>query len=310
MRVLVTWGSKLGGTEGIARILADALRGHGIDVAAAPADDVPPLDGFDAVIAGGALYGNRWPVNIRHFVERHVKQLRELPVWLFSSGPLDDSAAREELPPPKQVAVLAERIGAQGHVTFGGRLEPDVKSFPARSVAKTASGDWRDPERIRAWAAQIAAELPQAQPRPAIVHPARSIGRLVAHGAAGAALCAATLLLLAQLTSLAAAHIIHAATAPLFFLMIARHYFDARGARNPLPTASVWTAMVAVIELSLTALLPAQELFGSLVAIALPLALIFFTTWGTGALMWTLPWGTGSDAPASPSQDQTPRPAH
>jgi menaquinone-dependent protoporphyrinogen oxidase len=52
-------------------------------------------------------------------VNRHVSRLRTLPVWFFSSGPLDDSADRDEIPAPAQVAVLAERIGAKGHVTFG-----------------------------------------------------------------------------------------------------------------------------------------------------------------------------------------------
>lgn len=32
MRVLVTWGSKRGGTEGIGGLLADALEGHGPEV--------------------------------------------------------------------------------------------------------------------------------------------------------------------------------------------------------------------------------------------------------------------------------------
>ncbi len=37
MRVLITYGSKRGGTEGIARMLAEALRGEDIDVTVAPA---------------------------------------------------------------------------------------------------------------------------------------------------------------------------------------------------------------------------------------------------------------------------------
>ncbi len=36
MRVLVAWGSKRGGTEGIAQTIAEALRGEGLDVAAVP----------------------------------------------------------------------------------------------------------------------------------------------------------------------------------------------------------------------------------------------------------------------------------
>jgi menaquinone-dependent protoporphyrinogen oxidase len=98
MRVLVTWGSKRGGTEGIGRILGEAFEAQGFDVVAGPADEVRKLDTFDAVIVGGALYANRWPGKLRRFVNRHVGELRNVPVWFFSSGPLDDSADRENIP--------------------------------------------------------------------------------------------------------------------------------------------------------------------------------------------------------------------
>jgi menaquinone-dependent protoporphyrinogen oxidase len=57
------------------------------------------------------------------------------------------------------VRELLERIGARGHVTFGGRLAADAKGFPASAMAKTHAGDWRDPDRIRGWAAEVAMEL-------------------------------------------------------------------------------------------------------------------------------------------------------
>lgn len=37
MRILVTWGSKRGGTEGIARIVGEILRERGFEVREAPA---------------------------------------------------------------------------------------------------------------------------------------------------------------------------------------------------------------------------------------------------------------------------------
>ena len=58
-----------------------------------------------------------------------------------------------------QVQELVERIGARGHVTFGGRLPADAKGFPASAMARTNAGDWRDPERIRGWAADVAMKL-------------------------------------------------------------------------------------------------------------------------------------------------------
>jgi len=92
-------------------------------------------------------------------VKRHAAELRQRPVYFFSSGPLDDSAARREIPPVRGVKALMKRAGARGHVTFGGRLAPDAKGFPARAMARKLSGDWRDAGQVRAWAGSVAAQL-------------------------------------------------------------------------------------------------------------------------------------------------------
>lgn len=140
MHVLVTWGSKRGGTEGIGRAIADSLAEAGFEVTTLAASEVTQLETFDAVIVGGALYANRWPSDVRRFVQRNVARLRERPVWMLASGPLDDSAEHGEIPATPQVGVLAERIGAVGHVTFGGRLEPDARGFPASAIGRPSHG--------------------------------------------------------------------------------------------------------------------------------------------------------------------------
>ena len=116
------------------------------------------IEASDAVLVGGAVYSGHWYRQARRFVKRRASTLRTRPVWLFSSGPLDGSAA-EAIPPVSQVQELLERIGARGHVTLGGRLPADAKGFPASAMAKTHAGDWRDPERLRGWAAEVAMEL-------------------------------------------------------------------------------------------------------------------------------------------------------
>jgi menaquinone-dependent protoporphyrinogen oxidase len=292
MRVLVTWGSKRGGTADIGQMLAAALATRGIDVVAVPAAGVRAVRGFDAAIVGGALYANRWPASVRRFVNRNAQTLRKIPVWLFSSGPLDGSADQTVISPTTQVAVIAERLGAQGHVTFGGRLAPNAKGFPASAMAKKHSGDWRNRERIRAWAAELADALPAAKPGVAIDHPARSVGRLVAYGVAGWALCAATMGLLLRFAGLTAALIAHALAAPAIFLTLARRYFRARGARDPQPTAVTWTAIVALLDAVVVAggVLHSLKMFGSVAGTWLPFALIFFATWATGEVMSTMPW--------------------
>jgi menaquinone-dependent protoporphyrinogen oxidase len=156
MSILVTYGSKRGGTEGLADMVADALRQEGFAVDVLPAPEARALDDYDAVIVGGALYAFRWHRDARRFVKRHSRALRQLPVYFFSSGPLDDSATQKKIPPVKGVEKLMARVEARGHVTFGGRLSADAKGFPASAMAKKNAGDWRDPAQVRAWVGSIA----------------------------------------------------------------------------------------------------------------------------------------------------------
>lgn len=159
MRALVTFGSTRGGTEGLAHMVADGLREAGFEVDVLSPRRVGRLDGYNAVIVGGALYALRWHRASRRFVNRHLTQLRQRPTYFFSSGPLDDSASSSDIPPVKGVQALMDKIGARGHATFGGRLAPYARGFPASAMAKKQAGDWRDPRRVREWTATIAAQL-------------------------------------------------------------------------------------------------------------------------------------------------------
>jgi len=159
MDVLVTYASKRGGTEGIATAIGEALATLGIHAEVTSADRASMGHGYDAVIIGSALYMFRCRTAARVFVRRNADALQKVPVWFFSSGPLDDSATQREIPPVKSMARLMERVHARGHQTFGGRMLSSATGFPASAMAKTRSGDWRDWEQIRAWAATIAREL-------------------------------------------------------------------------------------------------------------------------------------------------------
>ena len=161
MKVLVAYGSKRQGTAGIADVIAAELRRRGIDTDLVDAGDVRSVDPYDAVLVGGALYASRWHRDSRRLVKRCTKQLRARPVFFFSSGPLDDSAEEEEIPPTGQVRRLMDRVDAREHRTFGGRLLPDAEGFPAAAMAKDHAGDWRDEDSERQWADHVADVLAQ-----------------------------------------------------------------------------------------------------------------------------------------------------
>jgi menaquinone-dependent protoporphyrinogen oxidase len=262
------------------------LRRRGLEVETLPARRAGGARGFDAVVVGGALYANRWHASARRFVERRVADLRRVPVWLFSSGPLDESADRGATPPTVEVATLMDRIGAQAHVTFGGRLERTARGFPASAMAKKHAGDWRRPELVDAWAAEIAAALPSARPRPAVDHRGHALSRLFAYGVAGWAACAALMMGLLALTRAGTAVAVHAVAAPIIFALIAQRYFRVRGARAPFVVAGAFTAIIAALDLGLVAGIAQRSLAmpKSIVGFWLPLTLIFAVTWAIGVV--------------------------
>lgn len=302
MRVLVTWGSKRGGTEGVARIVAEALQREGLEVELLP-PGAAPKSAFDAAIVGGALYANRWHPAARRFVNRQEKRLRGVPVWFFSSGPLDDSAEGRTIAPTRQVRILMDRVGAQGHVTFGGRLTRDARGFPASAMAKKHSGDWRQTDLIVAWASEIGRALPTARPGAATTPPGRSVSRLIVHGVAGWAACALTMVALLALGHLGFALVSHAVAAPLFFVAVSRHYFAQPGAREPRPTAFTFVAITALLDLVVVAAAIQHSLvmFRSIAGTWLPLLLIFVATWTTGEIMSMQPFPkAGGPKPRAP----------
>lgn len=159
-RVLVVHASKLGGTAEIAEWIAAELRefaGFSVDVESAAAN--VDVGAYDAVVIGGGLYAGRWPRAARRFARQHQDRLIHLPVWAFSSGPLDRTAEESPIPPTRSVSKIMDRIGVRDHATFGGRLGPEAKGFIASRLAKTNGGDYRDREQISEWARMVAKDL-------------------------------------------------------------------------------------------------------------------------------------------------------
>lgn len=161
MRVLVATASKHGATDEIAVAVADVLAQHGLAVRLVPAEDVENVSGCDAVVLGSAVYMGRWLEPARRFVGAHAGELSAVPVWVFSSGPVGD--------PPRpaddqavDVTEIIEATGARGHRLFEGKLDRDRLGFGERALVRALGvrdGDYRDWDAIRAWAAEIAAEL-------------------------------------------------------------------------------------------------------------------------------------------------------
>lgn len=160
MKILMAVASRHGSTREIAEAVAKALRAYNLDVDLQDVRAVRDLKGYDALILGSAIYAGNWLPEAKQFAERNRAQLAQLPVWLFSSGPVGVPPKPDEDP-----ARFAESMGdvpARDHHIFVGKLDPDTLSFPERLIVKALrvqTGDFREWEDIQQWSQNIAQVL-------------------------------------------------------------------------------------------------------------------------------------------------------
>ena len=160
VHILVTYGTKMGGTAEIARRIADTLGEEDFSVTLRRAKQAKHPEKFDAVVVGSALYALRWRREAVRVLKRLATAGFRRPVWLFHSGPIGDEEARDPQKFPAVVEKLAGMLDVRDRVTFGGRLAEDAGGFIARSMVKQGrAGDWRDFSQVEVWAKDIAAEL-------------------------------------------------------------------------------------------------------------------------------------------------------
>ena len=178
MRVLVAYATRHGATQGIAERIAETLRAAGLAADARPAGSLASLDGYDAFVIGSAAYLNHWLKDAANLVRRNRRQLRDRPVWLFSSGPVGgptDAKGRDQRAAsvPRDVIEFAPGLNARDHHVFFGAYEVDRKPIglaerlaapfmshlPAAARDSMPTGDFRDWPEIEGWARGIAHDL-------------------------------------------------------------------------------------------------------------------------------------------------------
>jgi menaquinone-dependent protoporphyrinogen oxidase len=183
-KVFVVYGSRHGGTRGIAERIGEVLRTEGLEAEVAAADHVTDVGAADAFVVGSGVYMGSWLDEPLDLLKRYQATLAARPVWLFSSGPLPGSTASKSAEDPltdalgpeegpgsggrKRVAELSAAIHPREHHVFLGRFDPNdppralserlVRMMPA-AKGMLPTGDFRDWDAIEDWAREIAATL-------------------------------------------------------------------------------------------------------------------------------------------------------
>jgi menaquinone-dependent protoporphyrinogen oxidase len=154
-RILVAYASKHGSTIEVAEAIAMALRGREHEVDLAPAADVRALDGYRAVVVGGALYMGRLHQDAASFLKRHRHALQEIPLAVFAMGPktmaeADVAASRKQF--DHALAGVPELKPAAVAI-FGGVVDPSKLRFPFKRMPASDARDW---DSIAAWGHDVA----------------------------------------------------------------------------------------------------------------------------------------------------------
>ena len=154
--VLVAYATKYGSTREVAEAVAERLRERGLEADVRAAGDVDSLDGYGAVVFGGALYFFRLIREGRRFLSRHRKALTAKPVAVFGMGPIEDTEeqyadARKHLDKSLGKSSAMSPVAV---TVFGGAFDPTGLRFPDANPAmkKMPPTDLRDWEAIAAWA--------------------------------------------------------------------------------------------------------------------------------------------------------------
>jgi menaquinone-dependent protoporphyrinogen oxidase len=160
-KVLVAVASKHGATQGIAQAIAERLNELGHDAEVRSAEDVREIGDVRALVLGSAVYAGSWMKQAMDFAERNADAFSNVPVWLFSSGPLGTEVKDEE-EQPRQLGDLTRMLQPNEHRVFFGALDKSKLGFAERMMVKAVKapeGDFRDWDAIRDWADGIALEL-------------------------------------------------------------------------------------------------------------------------------------------------------
>lgn len=166
MKVQVICGTRLGATRQIADRIAHRLREAGLEASSMASEEVAGEPAADAFVLGSGVYAGHWQKAIAKFAWDNSSTLRQRPVWLFSSGPVGDAAARAEPTETREVGQLRRLLDARDHRVFAGALDRDtIDGSDLNRLERVITrrfipeGDWRDWDSIDGWADQIASSL-------------------------------------------------------------------------------------------------------------------------------------------------------
>ena len=162
--ILLAYASRYGSTQEVAETITATLRETGLNVDVQPMTEVRTLDNYDAIILGAAIYNANWNLEAHQIVSQHREFLCQLPVAIFTLGPLSPSATAKRNSRRQLDVELAKYpwLKPVAVEIFAGKYDPSKpglgffeRFLPARDI--------RNWDAIRAWANTLPAQLQHSE---------------------------------------------------------------------------------------------------------------------------------------------------
>jgi len=162
--VLLAYASRFGSTQEVAETIASILSEAELEVDLQPMQEVKSLDRYDAVVLGAAIYNAKWHPEAHQFLSQHQDVFSQLPVAIFTLGPLSPSEAAKRNSRHQLDRELAKYpwLKPVAVEIFAGKYDPSKPGlgFLDRFVPARDLRNW---DAIRAWANALSAQLQRAE---------------------------------------------------------------------------------------------------------------------------------------------------
>jgi menaquinone-dependent protoporphyrinogen oxidase len=165
-KILIAYDTRHGATSSIAGKIADALCAEGFQVDLKMARTVKDVSAYDAVIAGSPIYMFNWLPGTTNFLNKFKTALADKPVALFITCTYlkddNDTPDRRAHAVELYIQPVMDKTGIEPIST--GILSGEFQyselyplEFILMKLAKFEEGDFRNWDKIEAWAQEVGA---------------------------------------------------------------------------------------------------------------------------------------------------------
>lgn len=170
MKVLVAYATAHGSTAEVAERISSILQKRGISATSANVQNVANVDGYDAFILGTAVHAGTWLPDMTAFVKRTAANMDQKPVYVWVNCiRVIEQFGYDHVVEYYMVPEALAGLNVRDKTAFAGKLRLDEVDWNERwtlaarydgtTWPSNFDGDFRDWDKIAAWADKVASEL-------------------------------------------------------------------------------------------------------------------------------------------------------